>query len=628
MKSTVCLLVLCLFLAHCPGKGAPEGGIGVIIDTCVVADGCVPPGPGPGLSDALPKSIYIPAPMALGGVQTYKVDIAPVEVVVGYANKVNKLTPAHPKFHGFKAKSGLQMRYANTGNTFKLGGVTPFNELVVLDAMTADHQAQLVDKDQKAVDVLKNRALYNGVAFYDDHHDVILFAEKGADGKTHFKSRDMKGQETDIHVDSKLSVYKPGKDFIYLVGSSGVFVYDITSQKKTQSTLKFSDPTSVSINIAFDPKAYVGLVSSDGVSLATADLGKSFSITKGVGVGADPRLLRPDLNEYIFVTYVMTPDGFKAPQVLQRLNLKDGTITQLSVDPVPAQTAVIDHVGDKYLLSQEGALSWLGSDGKVTAIGSISGDKNVGAISYNANNGTVLFYNTATNALTLFSSKDGKSLATATALMKPVSIFVNGRPVWVTFQQTKPGTVAVGLLSPDTLGGDSGTDLTPVPLGTMTDVQDLKVLAGTFGMSALAISDIHEDKPRTPAAVADMTPPVDCLKSGTCDPSLITPSNFQVTDALVVSDGTLQVVGGEIPKIKVTSTQPPQSVYVICGSNMPPYLIQKFVLSADPNDATLYGLTVTGLKSEISGSPKFLCTTTIIDASGNPQFLKLKVTAK
>ncbi len=379
----------------------------------------------------------------------------------------------------------------------------------------------LVGKDQE-VNILQNRKL--GQVFYDDVNDRVIFTAQDADGVAHLIQRGMDGVETELYKGKNLSVFLPGASLrvgnaIYLHDDSGTQVLDL----KTKKISSFADiPYYFS---SADLKGEYWITRKDGVGLqlTKSDMSKSYLLSSLDYTDAiiSKLLFRSDLNEFVFRIHGKKDNA----DSISRLDLQDGSVKSLYSLPGGDSISVLDHVGDRYLIAQnhcqasapsvnsgkstpalaqdcDQQVGWLNADGTVTTLFHYPTQKGSAyVIGYNPINGTILISDGANKKLVLY-SKDGQSVATLE------SDSVQKIPIWPTANNFEvlvvahgpdaTGQTSIGLLSPDTLGGDSGKDLVPVALGT---------IPANGQWPTVYLSDVHTLKVRTPAAVADTTEP-------------------------------------------------------------------------------------------------------------------------
>ncbi len=500
------------------GATACHGGGGV--------PGGPTPVPGPGESVPVPKSLFIPVTSG-EETQVYRVDIEPAEDLGGDVQKLIK-ADGKPKFRGYQAKAPAVAQ--NKYNPFMtaLVGITPFNELVVScdSSMVADGppclswQARLIGKDT-SVDILKNRKLMGFFGpMYDGVGDRLLFVEVAEGEVRRLIQRTMDGKETVLYQDKNLIVMPSINQVMYLFEGKGVFTLSLSDGKLT----KLLDTSSIYGMEVVDHKGgYVLFRKKDQSLLVKSDGSKSYDLP----TGAKAKLLRSDLNELVFTADAteaapsgkMTPTSNKTKS-LHRLDLQTGTVTTLL--KTSDITQVIDHVGDQYLVATFKhpdavqyvvQLSWLKPDGSLQDIGGVTTGQMGMVVSYNASHQVVAVQD-GDLRINLVSVKDGKVIATLdNTFMRPTFIFPteSGVSVILTFQKTDaPGVFNVGLISPDTLGSKEGTDFGLVSLGTIDTKQPVATVA-----SLILNTDIHDAKTRTPAAVADTTPPPTPAGEGT-----------------------------------------------------------------------------------------------------------------
>lgn len=650
-----------------------------------------------GLNANVPQSLYVQVPNPDQTSQFYSVDIEPNQ---GGAE------PKSKALKGFKPKKAIASHLKGGGG--EIIGVTPFGEMVVVKRNDQNYVTgvTLVGKDQE-VNILQNRKIIQ--CFYDDIGDRVIFTTQDSEGTAHLVQRTMDGVETELYKGKNLYAFPPSASMrvgntLLLHDDSGTLVLDL----KTKKTSSFAD-----IPFYFSPvdlKGEYWITRKDGVGLqlTKSDMSKSYPLNPNdyTSVALKKLFFRLDLNEFVFRIHDKDNKDNKADSIF-RLDLKDGSVKSLYSLPMSDIFIVLDHVGDRYLVGQshcsaassstdsspgssktskvapsecEQKVGWLNTDGTVTGVFQIPAQYNYQfVVSYNPKNGTILINDFANKKLVLY-SKGGQPVASLenTGFQHiPIWPTSNNFSVFVVVRASDAsGQTSMGLLSPDTLGGDSGKEFALVELGT---------ISANGQWPSLYLSDVRPLKVRAPAAVADTTEPCkpQCIVAsggkpdgcdGLCpvvDPCVpkcdgkqcgddgcggvcgvcggekicssenmcvgktktstttIAAANFKIEDALIVSKGTMQTATGEIPTLVVKGDAPPKSVYVICGSNVAPYyLIQKFVLSADPNDSSSYALKLSGIKPEISESPKFACTTTVSDASGSLQHIKLNLQVK
>lgn len=501
------LLVCAFFLVHCPDSAAP---IGPIVDEAV----------------PIPKSLYLPM-WVNGETQVYRVDIEPVEGVNA------------SKSVGYRAKSQAAA-HLKMPSGYTVTGLTPFNEIVasimILDAVidpyasmktistnTPDEiQVRLFAKDS-TVDLLKNRKSYGYNSYYDDIGDRLLFLVYGDDHVTNrLMQRGLNGKESELYQDQKLYVLPGLNNVLYLFGSKGVFVLTMADGKITR--LMDSAGLAGAMQVVGRKGDYLLFWKTDKNLLIKSDGSKSFDLPKSE-YDVHVVFYSPDLNEFVFssgaqpepTSAKLTP-AKHSPQAVYRLDLKSGHVTTLYSGVLDR---IIDHIGEQYLVCRTSTttvdgkqtfstqFSWLKPDGTLQDIVNVPTNNPSYVMSYNPQNQAVLIG--GGDKLLLVSMKEGKVVATLdnyTVAMTKIYPFAKlDWPVLVTtLKAGTPGSFNVGLISPDTLGGATGTELAPVSLGTI-DTQN----GNSFLMGNIITADIRSTKVRTPAAVADTTPAPLCV---------------------------------------------------------------------------------------------------------------------
>ncbi len=554
-----------LLLTACPDSGMPGAAP---VDTPPPLD------TNTGTTAIAPQSIFITSPDGTG-TQVFRMDVEP--------NTTSAATKGVATAKGLKVKtpSALHMKY-NKDSTLPLT-ITPYGEAVVTPTNADSHFiVGLMDSKQQFTTLLQHKKVLS--RFYVPALDQLLFITWDGTNR-HLMLRDMAGKETEILKDTSLTLYTAEETHTGYMGAHvvvngptiGSVLINLTTLKTT-SLPGLAAPIDHNKDFWFVKKD--AAKTRDLFQISTQ---KSWPLVPDITSSLYSELLKPDLQEFVFRVGTMANN---VPHYdYKSINLRDGSIkTIYSTDS--ALSKVIDHIGDNYLVSSydvNGAnslhLSWLKPDGSLSDIASfLQGPATI--VGYNPNNGTVLVnaYFTAIppatskHQLALVSTKDGKAVTkidyvlTHTTSIWPMTL---DWPVLLVRQDSgTAGTHTIGLLSPDTLGGDSGTEINIVPLGTIPSA------TGTYNTTFnLNTQDL---KTRSAAIVPDTTPPMTIVAPKITVGTITQPTKSgDSASAEVTIDGddffstltTFQCTGDFSYNIKNSTTKYPCKANTACTFN-------------------------------------------------------------